>query len=62
MPEDHRFYRDNGLYDYPQTQVGHRIFNAMLYTLRRIPFLEKKLVKVVRERHTRSLKSAIAAA
>lgn len=59
MPADHRFYRANGFYDFPQDQLGERLFNNVLYALRSVPFLKKKMSKAVRTGHTRALRKVL---
>ena len=59
MPEDHRFYRDHGFYDFPQYRIGERVFNTVLYALRCVPFLKRKMIEIVRSGHTRSLRKVL---
>lgn len=42
MKEDHRFYKKNGIYDFPQKQVGTIIKMKFAGTLMSIPGFEKK--------------------
>ena len=39
---DHRYYKKNGLYDFPQKNLMIRIFNAVLLTLTIFPGIRKK--------------------
>ena len=54
MSADHRFYRDEGLYDFPQRDWGNRLFNRALLILRKIPWLQKRLAKQMMSGHVRA--------
>ena len=45
MSADHRYYRDEGLYDFPQRDLGTRLFQSALLLLKRIPALNRKAVR-----------------
>ena len=45
MPADHRFYRDNGLYDFPTRDWSTRLFQSALLLLRRIPGLNRRMIR-----------------
>ena len=47
MVADHRFYLANGRYDFPQSNIGWRLFNTLLLVLRSIPSLRKRLLKLM---------------
>ena len=48
MSADHRFYRTQGLYDFPQANLLKRIFNRSLLVCKKIPLLEKHMEKMLR--------------
>ncbi len=53
MSADHRYYRAQGLYDFPQSKIFKRIVNRILLLCRKIPLLEKQLEKLLQEGRTR---------
>ena len=40
---DYRYYREHGMFDFPQTDLKTRLFNAILIPLTRIPSFRKKV-------------------
>jgi hypothetical protein len=63
MVADHRYYRANGMYDFPQTNLGMRLFNTLLLLLRSIPSLRKRMGKALMSgkmsAHRRVLENAV---
>lgn len=59
MTADHRFYRANGLYDFPQRDWGRQLLNLFLLWARKLPALAARLKKDSRRarlaRHERTL-------
>lgn len=51
LTADHHFYRDNGLYDFPQRNLKKRLVMAIILLCKKIPFLRKRIKKVVRSGH-----------
>ena len=45
FPADHRFYKKNGLYDFPQKDYRSRLNNALMTLLLRIPKTRKDIYK-----------------
>lgn len=45
MAADHRYYQANEMYDFPQKNLGRRVFNALLLMLRSIPAFRKRFLK-----------------
>ncbi len=45
MSADHRYYRDNGLYDFPTRDLGAWLFQSAILLLKRIPTLNRKAVR-----------------
>jgi hypothetical protein len=39
---DHRYYKKNGFYDFPQRKIGIRILNAILLPVCKIPYIRKR--------------------
>jgi len=62
MSADHRFYRDEGLYDFPQGNLGSRLFNALLLLLRKLPWLRDRVQRSMPSGHTRTVRRALASA
>jgi len=40
---DHRYYRRNGLYDFPHKKIKQRLFSAVMMTLTRIPAIRRDI-------------------
>lgn len=40
---DHNFYKENGLYDFPQKDYKSRFTNSMMMLLSRIPSIRKEI-------------------
>ncbi len=59
MTADHRFYRDHGLYDYPQKDLLVRIFNRVMILLRLIPSFRRKLTKATPSQRIRPYKRVL---
>ena len=53
LSADHRYYRDNGLYDFPQYNLKKRLIMAVMLLLKRIPFMKKAVKKMIRKGHAR---------
>ncbi len=49
MSADHRFYRDNGLYDFPQRNLKKRLIMGLMLLFKRIPFMKKFVKKMIRQ-------------
>ena len=47
MRADHHFYQDHGMYDFPQYKLGKRLFMGLILVCKRIPFLRRRLLKVL---------------
>ena len=47
LSADHRFYQENGLYDFPQNQWGKRLFMETLLVCKRVPFLRERALKLL---------------
>ena len=58
LSADHRFYRDNGLYDFPQNQWGKRLFMEALLLCKRVPFLRERALKLLLTANKRRFKRA----
>ena len=61
LSADHRYYRDNGLYDFPQYNLKKRLIMAVMLLFKRIPFLKKTARKMMREGHARQNRVALMA-
>ncbi len=48
FPEDDRFYRAHGIYDFPQRQLGRRIFDRALFWAMHLPPLRKRVQRDMR--------------
>jgi multimeric flavodoxin WrbA len=44
---DHQYYKKNGYYDFPQKNIGLRLYNIMMGILNKIPFFRSWLIKNV---------------
>ena len=53
LSADHRYYRDNGLYDFPQYNFKKRLIMAVMLLCKRIPFLRKRVKQMIRKGHAR---------
>jgi multimeric flavodoxin WrbA len=40
---DHRYYKQHGLYDFPQKKLGSRLFSSMMILLTKIPGMRKEI-------------------
>lgn len=60
MTADHRYYKDHGLYDFPQRRLGNWLFNAALLVLKALPFFAPRVKRGLRTGHTRSLRLLLA--
>ncbi len=40
---DYRYYKEHGMFDFPQADLKTRLFNALLIPLLRIPGFRKKV-------------------
>jgi len=47
---DHRYYKKNGLYDFPQKRVALRAVNIILGTLFRVPKIRRKFDQMIKEK------------
>jgi len=47
LSADHYFYRENGLYDFPQHQWGKRLFMDAVLLSKRIPFVRDRAMKLL---------------
>jgi hypothetical protein len=45
---DHRFYKKNRFYDFPQKDLKSRLMNTFMIPLTRIPAVEKKFPRVMK--------------
>jgi len=61
MSADHRYYRDEGLYDFPQKDWRSRLFQRFLLILRKLPWLRDKLARQMRSGHTRAQRRVLEA-
>jgi len=43
FPADYRYYREHGMFDFPQADAKTRLFNALFIPLTRIPALRRKI-------------------
>lgn len=59
MKEDHKFYKKNGIYDFPQKQRGTIIKMQLIGTLMAIPSIKKKASKQMNDAIIRPYKKAI---
>jgi len=46
---DHRYYKDHGMYDFPQKYYKWRLINGMLVLLTRIPVFRREFVKRIKK-------------
>ena len=58
LSADHRFYRDHGLYDYPQSRWGKRLFMEAVLMSKRVPFLRDRAMMLLRKGHKLRYKKA----
>jgi multimeric flavodoxin WrbA len=47
---DHRYFKKNGLYDFPQKKIGLRAMNILLGLLFRVPKIRRKFDRVVKQK------------
>jgi len=59
---DHRYYKANGFYDFPQKKVGLRAVNVLLGMLFRVPKIRSEFDKVIKQKmiepHQKAVESA----
>ena len=46
---DHRFYKEHGLYDFPQNDYGAKGRNLLMMTLTKIPAFKKVFLKSLKK-------------
>ena len=49
MKADHKFYKENGIYDFPQKQVGRIILMQLVGGLMALPSAQKQAKKIMGE-------------
>jgi len=47
---DHRYFKRNGLYDFPQKRVGLRVVNVLLSALFRVPKIRRKFDRMIKQK------------
>ncbi|MFO7568416.1 MAG: NAD(P)H-dependent oxidoreductase [Smithellaceae bacterium] len=53
---DHRYYKQHGLYDFPQKNHKARRINALMMLLTKIPPVRKKFLKILKEQMVKPIK------
>ncbi|MCP4108614.1 MAG: hypothetical protein GY749_24210 [Desulfobacteraceae bacterium] len=48
MQADHRYYKANNIYDFPQNRIKERLTNTVIIQLTKVPFFRKKFYKMVK--------------
>lgn len=61
LSADHRYYRANGFYDFPQNNLRKRLVMTLMMLCRRIPFVAKRLDKTIRSGYGRRQRTLVAA-
>jgi hypothetical protein len=57
---DHRFYKEHGLYDFPQRKYKSRLINSILILLTKIPAMRKEIYrKKIKEQMVRPLQKML---
>jgi hypothetical protein len=57
---DHRFYKEHGLYDFPQRKYKARLINSILILLTKIPAMRKEIYrKKIKEQMVRPLQKML---
>lgn len=59
MTADHRFYRDQGLYDFPQKRLRRRIFNRIMLTTTLFPSVRERILKSSGDQRFRGLREVV---
>ncbi|MDD4240729.1 MAG: NAD(P)H-dependent oxidoreductase [Smithellaceae bacterium] len=54
---DHRYYKQHGLYDFPQKNYKARRMNAFMMLLTRIPSVRKKFLKILPQQMVKPIKT-----
>ena len=54
LTADHRYYQQQGLYDFPQREIGRWLFNSFLLLCKRIPILRDRIAAAATTGHTRA--------
>ena len=58
-PADHRYYKKQGLYNFPQKQYKTRFRNLMMMTLMKIPAFRKEMYKRLKAEMIKPLKNVV---
>lgn len=59
MTADHRFYRDQGRYDFPQKRIRRRIFNRIMLTTTLVPSVRERILKSNGDPRVRGLREVV---
>ncbi len=60
MQADHRYYKANNIYDFPQGRIKERLTNAVVTQLTKVPFVRKKFYKMVKTEMYKPHKNVVA--
>ena len=59
LSADHRYYRDHGLYDYPQRAWTSRLFQSAVLLIKRIPGLGQRMTRLLMKGRMRSYRQLV---